>query len=148
MDDWFEHTKLHRAAEAGDLNLVRALLNQGCPVNAFDELGKTPLHYAVLGEHFAVIESLLRFGADVNAHDERVIGNTPLGEAASTCSLRMAQFLAEAGADPTIPGWMQLTALDLAERRRHEEGTGSEGQAVFNLLKEAAEKRSQRKRKR
>jgi hypothetical protein len=37
---------------------------------------------------------------------------------------------------------MQRSALDRAERRRHEEGTGSEGQAVFNILKEAARKRA------
>ncbi|HEY7154662.1 MAG TPA: ankyrin repeat domain-containing protein [Gemmataceae bacterium] len=142
MDEWIEREKLHRAAEAGGLTLVCELLNQGCPVNAFDELGKTPLHYAVLGEHFTVVDVLLRSGADVNAHDEQRIGNTPLGEAASTCSLRMARLLVEAGADPTIPGWMQRSALDRAERRRHEEGTGSEGQAVFNILKEAARKRA------
>lgn len=142
MDDWFERTKLHRAAETGDLNLVRALLTQGCPVNSFDDMGKTPLHYAVLGEQFAVVDLLLRYGADVNARDEQMIGDTPLGEAASTCTPRMARLLAEAGADPNIQGWMQLTALDRAERRRREEGTGSEGQAVFNYLKEAAQKRS------
>lgn len=147
MEDWIEREKLHRAAEAGDLELVRELLGQGCPINAFDELGQTPLHYAVLGEHLNVIDVLLRSGADVNAHDERVIGNTPLGEAASTCSLRMARLLVEAGADPTIPGWMQCTALDHAERRRHEEGTGSEGQAVFNFLREVAKKQSSRTRK-
>lgn len=147
MDDWFECEKLHRAAEAGDLDLVRELLGQGCPINAFDEVGNTPLHYAVLGEHVTVIDVLLRSGADVNAHDERVIGNTPLGEAVSTCSLRVARLLVEAGADPTIPGWMQLTALDRAKRRRHEEGTGSEGQAVFNFLDDVARKRSSRKRK-
>src|SRR5262249_54379975 len=147
VDDWFEREKLHRAAEAGDLTLARDLLDQGCPVNAFDDLGKTPLHYAVLGEHFAVVDTLLRSGAAVNATEERVIGGTPLGEAASTCSLRMAQLLVEAGADPIVPGWMQLTALDRAERRRHEEGTGSEGQAVFNVLQEVAQKRKSCNRK-
>lgn len=142
MDEWFERERLHRAAEAGDLPAVRELLDRGCPVNAFDELGKTPLHHAVLGEHFAVVEYLLRRGADVNAQDERVIGDTPLGEAASTCTLRMARLLVAAGADPTARGWMQLNAVDRAKGRKREEGIGGgEGQAVFDYLREAARKR-------
>jgi ankyrin repeat protein len=147
MGDWFEREKLHDAAREGDLDSVRELLGRGYPVNAFDFLGKTPLHYAVLAEQFAVVDALLRAGADVNAHDERTIGDTPLGEAASTCSLRMARLLVEAGADPTIPGWMQLGALDRAERRRQEQGTGSEGQAVFDFLREVVRKQGKRNRK-
>lgn len=146
MDDWFERERLHRAANAGDAVLVRQLLDSGSPVNAFDELGKTPLHYAVLGEHFAVVELLLRSGADINAHDERVISNTPLGEASRTCSLRMARLLVESGADPMICGWMQLNALDRAEQRWREDGTGSEGQAIYYLLRAATRKPKARKR--
>jgi ankyrin repeat protein len=145
MGDWFEDQRLHRAAEAGELPAVQELLGSGCPVNAFDELGKTPLHYAVLGEYFAVVDCLLRHGADVNAHDERVIGDTPLGEAAGTCSLRMARLLVAAGAGPAARGWMQLSAVDRAEQRRHSEGTGSEGQAVYEFLRQVARKRNARK---
>jgi len=140
MEDWFEREQLHRAAAAGDVPAVQALVGSGRPVNDFDELGKTPLHYAVLGEHFAVVEYLLRHGADINAHDERLIGGTPLGEAGGTCSLRMAQLLVESGADPTVRGWMQLNALDRAKQRRKSEGTGSAGQAVFEFLRAAARK--------
>jgi len=146
MNDWIERERLHDAAEAGDLPTVQELLGRGWGVNAFDELGKTPLHHAVLGEHFAVVDYLLRHGADINAHDERVIGDTPLCEAASTCSLRMARLLVAAGADPTIRGWMQKNAVDRAQRRKREEGIGGEGQAVFEFLREAARKRSHRKR--
>lgn len=145
MDDWFEQQRLHRAAEAGDLPAVQNLLGRGCPVNAFDELGRTPLHYAVRGEHFAVIDYLLRQGAEINAHDERVIGDTPLGEASSTCSLKMAQILVASGADPTVQGWMQLSALDRAAQRKRSEGTGSEGQAVYEFLQEAARKKKVRR---
>lgn len=145
MDDWYERERLHRAAAAGDRAPVCELLDQGCPVNAFDDLGRTPLHYAVRGEHFAVVDLLLRAGADVNAHEERVIGDTPLGEAAASCSLRMARRLVEAGADPTIPGWMQRSALDRAKKRKRSEGIGGEGQAVYNLLYEAARRKSGRR---
>jgi ankyrin repeat protein len=144
VHDCFERERLHQAAEAGDLPVVENLVSHGCEINAFDELGKTPLHYAVLREHFAVIEYLLRHGADVNAHDERVIGNTPLGEAAGTCSVQLAQLLLNFGADPSLRGWMQLNALDRAKVRKRKEGTGSAGQAIYQLLEEAARTRKSR----
>ncbi len=138
---WFEAERLHRAAQDGDLGAVQEFLGLGCPVNAFDDLGMTPLHYAVLGEHFAVVDYLLRSGADINAYDEPRIGNTPLREAVGTCSLQMARLLVESGADPTVRGWMQLNALDQAKQRRRREGTGSVGQAVSDFLREVVRKR-------
>jgi ankyrin repeat protein len=138
--DLFERERLHRAAEEGDLQAVQELLGRGDPVNAFDELGKTPLHYAVLAENIPVVEFLLRRGADINARDERVIGNTPLAEAAGTCSLAMAMRLVAAGADPTIRGWMRRNAVDRAQRRKKQEGIGGVGQAVYEFLREAARK--------
>ena len=145
MDDWYERERLHLAAKAGVLSTVQELLNSGCTVSAFDDLGMTPLHYAVLGEHFIVVDWLLRRGANVNAQDERIIGDTPLGEAASTCSLRMARNLVEAGADPTLRGWMQLNAVDRAKRRRQSEGIGSEGHAIYEFLRESVRKQKPRR---
>lgn len=136
MDDWFQREQLHRAAQSGDLALVRQLISSGQLVSAFDDLGKTPLHYAVEGEHFEIVAFLIRSGAQVDARDQRTIGNTPLGEVAGNCSLRMAQLLVEAGADPTIPGWMQLSALDRAKQRKR-----SDGPAIYDLLRRAAQRR-------
>jgi ankyrin repeat protein len=120
----------------GDLSCVQQLLNEGRDINAFDDLGKTPLHYAVEAERFAIVEYLLQHGADVNAHHEPTIGNTPLREVADRCSLRMAAMLIDAGADPMIPGWMQITALQVAERRKR-----GEGPEVYRLLLQAARNR-------
>jgi ankyrin repeat protein len=131
-----QREQLHRAAQHGDLARVQELVAAKYPVNRFDELGKTPLHYAVAGEHMAVVDCLLRSGADVNAHDERKIGNTPLGEHARLCSYEMAKRLIDAGADPTIPGWMMLTALDRAKDRKPDEG-----HRVLSLLEQAARRR-------
>jgi hypothetical protein len=69
----------------------------------------------------------------VNAHDESVIGNTVLGDVASNCSFEVAQILVAAGADPTIPGWMQLTALDKSQERKEPEGV-----RVHRLLEHTA----------
>ncbi len=121
-EDWYEKERLHRAARSGDLEQIKALLEQGLPINAFDDLNRTPLHYAAIGGHVPAVRYLIDAGADVNAHDEERIGETPLGEVAANCTFEMAKILIEAGADPTILGWMTLTALDRSAERKRPEG--------------------------
>jgi len=128
-----DESDLHFAAQDGDMTRVRQLLAEGRSPNAFDELSKTPLHYAAEKGHMDIMRVLLEAGADVNAHEEARIGNTPLRDIADECSLAVATFLVDAGADPRIPGWMQLTALHKAEKRKDEEG-----RRVYALLKNVA----------
>jgi ankyrin repeat protein len=133
-DDWgfeqgFEKTRLHFAAGDGDLEAVLKFVSEGRDPNDFDEIGNTPLHYAAQNEHFEVVKALIAHGARVNACSEAHAGNTALGHVAQTCSLAMAQLLIDAGADPTIPGGMQLNAIHRAERRKR-----GEGPAVYDLL--------------
>jgi len=54
-----EHVPLLEAAEKGDLQQVRALLDGGIDVNLRDRRGNTPLHKAVLHSHPAVVKLLL-----------------------------------------------------------------------------------------
>ncbi len=134
MDDWYEKDQLHFAAGDGDLPRVRELVVQGHEINAFDQdISFTPLHYAVRGGHIEVAQYLLSVGADVNAHEESKIGETPLGAAAADCSSKIAELLVNAGADPTIPGWMQRTALDRTRSRKKDEG-----KRVYELLLQVA----------
>lgn len=125
--------ELHWAASRGDLETVKRLLVNQVNLNGFDEIGYTALHYAVKGEHIEVAKYLLDSGAEVNAHDESQIGDTPLASVAQTCSLAMAQLLIAHRADPTIPGWMQLTALHKSRERKR-----GDGPAVHQLLIERA----------
>lgn len=133
---WEDPYPLHTAAQAGNAALVQELLGKGVLPSTFDDLGMTPLHYAAKEGHLPVMDLLLRAGADVDAHDERTIGNTPLGDVAGNCSYEVAERLIAAGADPTVQGWMQLSALDRARERKKPEGV-----RVRELLEAAAEKR-------
>jgi len=134
-----EYTQFHSAAQNGDLPVVAGLIANGEDPNHFDDGGFTPLHYAAAEGHLEVVKALLAAGANVNAHDDAVIGNTPIAHIAGNCSLEMAKLLVSAGADPTIPGWMQLAALDQAEKRKR-----GDGPKVYQLLCEAASKRGKR----
>ena len=137
----FQREQLHDAAQVGDLDRVEQLLRAKYPVNRFDDLGKTPLHCAVQGGHLKVVNRLLAAGANVNAHDERLIGNTPLADNARDCSFEMAKRLIDAGADPTMKGWMQRDALHHAANRRD-----ADADKVRVLLTEAAAWQGKRRR--
>ena len=137
MNDWYQEEQLHFAADDGDLSKVKELVENGYDVNAFDDsISFTPLHYAVKSGHTEVVKYLLSVGADVNANEEEKIGETPLGQVAANCSYEMAELLVKAGANPTIPGWMQMTALHHARDRKKEEG-----RRVYKLLLETAKKK-------
>jgi ankyrin repeat protein len=127
--DWFEAEQLHFAAMSGDLPRCEELIANGYDPNAFDEIGHTALHYAAEIEHFDIVTLLLSHGADVNAIDVKKIGRTPLSHVAQTCSLKMAQLLLDAGADPTLRIGLNRHALDLAKERKR-----GEGPRVYELL--------------
>jgi len=129
----FQLDQLHFAAQDGDVEKVKRLIAEGYPLNRFDEIAKTPLHYAAMEGHLDAMSLLLAAGADVNAHDESAIGNTPLREVADNCSFAVAKILIDAGANPTIPGWMMLTALHKVRQRNDTDGV-----LVRELLERAA----------
>lgn len=131
---------LHYAAGHGDLTEIKRLIASGVPINGFS-IGQTPLLRAALNNQIAATRLLLELGADVNAYDESTIGNTPLRQVVETCSLEMARILIEAGANPLIPGWMGITALDQAKRRTMKQGKlkpHNDSPAIFLLLQAAA----------
>jgi ankyrin repeat protein len=134
FEEAIERERLHTAADQGDLAEVQRLIAKGHPVDTFaSALGWTPLHFAAVGGHLDVMKALLAAGADVDACEPRRNGNTPLRQVAGECTFAVAKALVDAGADPRIPGWMRLTALDEAARR-----TDFEGPAVRDCLLAAA----------
>jgi hypothetical protein len=72
-------TPLHSAAQAGDLDAVRTLLEAGADPNAREEGDNTtPLHWAAAGRHVEIARALLDAGSDVHGvgdlHEMDVIG--------------------------------------------------------------------------
>src|SRR6185295_16003173 len=102
---------LHDTARAGLLDHVRTLLDQGGEVNGRDDLGSTPLHWAVMSGHVDMVRLLLERGAEVDAHDKR--GYTPLTLIQNNADV--AQVLIDHGADPNanLEGWTVLLYLAL-----------------------------------
>jgi ankyrin repeat protein len=66
---------LHSAAAARNSTIVRALLENGAPVNAQQQQGWTALHAAAQHGDQAMVELLLQHGADPSAVDDE--GTTP-----------------------------------------------------------------------
>lgn len=117
-DDWFPAQKLHRAADDGDIDRARELVREGAPLNEFDEIGYTPLHYAVKAEHVTIIKLLLDAGANINAREEETNSDTAISVATENCSPSIVKLLLERGADPCIKGWMGNDANDRADQRK------------------------------
>lgn len=134
--DSFCGTALHNAMQNGNNDLINLLIESGADLNLFDEIEHTPLHYAVRDNDLTMATFLLSKGANVNAHNEERIGETPLGYIAEECSFERAKLLIDHHADPTIPGWMHLTALDRAQRRKSPEGV-----KLYELLLAATKKK-------
>jgi ankyrin repeat protein len=140
FEDMLEREQLHSAAQDGDEEKVSLLISQQFPLEIFDSISLTPLHHAARNGHTQIMRLLLDAGVDVNAYDEQRIGNTVLREVAGHCSLEVAKILVEAGANPTITGWMNITALDESAKR-----TDGDGIRVHALLQQSAKNRTDRK---
>jgi ankyrin repeat protein len=120
-DDWYHAERLHRAAADGDCTLAKSLIAEGAPLDAFEDIGFTPLHFAVRHERFAMAQLLLDAGANINAREEETNSNTAISVAARETSPDMVEFLLARGADPWIAGWMGLNAFDVARERKDED---------------------------
>ena len=107
--------RLQRAAAQCNIAEVRALIDDGAPLNHQNERGESSVfaaaEHAVDGytQHARVITILAEAGADVNLADRR--GSTPLMRAAWYGHASVLQALVDAGADVTRVNELGDTAL-------------------------------------
>lgn len=88
---------LHKAANQGDLEKVKALVAEGAPIDAVDGLGSTPLNLAARSGHPEVVKFLIENGANVNHRDQT--GNTILHTATQMVRPEIAVMLIDNGAE-------------------------------------------------
>lgn len=107
-------TMLMNAANSGDLNRIRALVDKGADVNAQDDFGWTALRFAVRKGYTEAVQELITAKADVNACSKS--GRTPLMSAVANDAPNIVQLLVSAGADLTAQNGDGLSAFDIAKR--------------------------------
>ncbi|KAM8856119.1 BRCA1-associated RING domain protein 1 [Spinachia spinachia] len=89
-------TPLHLAAIKGDVEAVKALLDQGADPNLKDNAGWTPLHEACNLGHLVVVEALVSRGALLNTPGYE--NDSPLHDAVRNGHPAIAQLLLRLGA--------------------------------------------------
>ena len=108
---------IHKAAEEGNIEVVKQHLAAGTDVNEGDEDGDTPLIYALEEGHKEVAKLLITKGADVNAKRD-FAKTSPLHFAAAQDLKEIAALLIAKGANVNARGEFQgWTPLMAAARR-------------------------------
>lgn len=88
------------AAQQGDIDRLRTLLQQGTDVNEPQVDGATALHWAAHANDLAMAELLTSAGADVNVRNR--VGAPPILSAAINGDAGMLELLLRAGADANM----------------------------------------------
>ena len=114
-------TPLSSGAQIGNIDVVRALLDLGAPVDQGEDVdgGPTALDRAVLGNNLEIAKLLIQHHANVNHRDND--GMTPVLYAASIDfgDSEMIDLLLNSGAKREARTREGLTALDLARKYEH-----------------------------
>ena len=102
-------TRLHKAAELGQLTVAQFLLANGAQVDALDSMNRTPLHLAALNGHKSLVELLLANKAAVDG--KMTPSSTPLHLAANNGHKLVAAVLLAHGAKVNARTWSGWTPL-------------------------------------
>eukprot|EP01029_Cantina_marsupialis_P023638 TRINITY_DN593_c0_g1_i1.p1 TRINITY_DN593_c0_g1~~TRINITY_DN593_c0_g1_i1.p1 ORF type:complete len:328 (+),score=99.52 TRINITY_DN593_c0_g1_i1:39-1022(+) len=107
------YAAIHFAANAGQLESVRLLLEKGEEVDRENVFGETALHLACQLNHYDVAKLLIDYKANPNHRTDN--GKTPLHYCAADNSMECAKLLIDNDADPHMCDLASgITALDTA----------------------------------
>jgi ankyrin repeat protein len=114
--------QIFKAAQNGDLDQLKALLEAGARPDYTNSSGVTPLMVAAGLGNTGIAKALLDRGADENAKTPG--GYTPLMAAALNGQKEMVQLLMARGADPGARDVSGKTAAGYAQDHQHSEIVG------------------------
>lgn len=117
----YEHSLLHIAAFAGQLQVVDLLIAKGADVNAREKGDNTyPMHWAAAAGHLEVVQHLADAGGDVvgdgDDHDLEVIGWATCWEGVGERHRDVADFLISRGAHHHLLSAISLGLTDEVRR--------------------------------
>lgn len=101
------------ALKNGDLEKLKAKLEDGIDVNDRSGEYRYPIHKAVLLKDIDIVKLFLDYNADINIQ-EPLQGNTPINLAIFNKDLQMVNFLKENGANLDIKNSWGMTSLEYA----------------------------------
>jgi len=106
------------AAWEGNLLLVKALLNQGVPVNPRNPFGLTPLHYAALAvmRRPRIVHALIQKGANPKYRNRQ--GKTPYNRSTQSSTRNAFSTRNALKTSRAATKWLQFTKKRKLERQK------------------------------
>jgi len=112
-------TPLHIAAEEGNVDIIKLLIENGLHTGVVDWIGNTALHIASAKGHTQAVAVLHEHGADPAAKNNQ--NDTPIHLAADAGHVEVARLLIEIGADINGLDYRNQTPLKRAQDRGRKE---------------------------
>ncbi|MEM9884802.1 MAG: ankyrin repeat domain-containing protein [Bacteroidota bacterium] len=110
---------LHSAAEEGQIEALKMLLNKGVEVHLQDHHGRTALMYAAEEGNLEIVKILVEKGIDINETDEEE--RTALSYGVEEGNRSLVRYLLEKGADMMLKDQDGKRAIDYAIEEEYEE---------------------------
>ncbi|MBH5362629.1 ankyrin repeat domain-containing protein [Wolbachia endosymbiont of Kradibia gibbosae] len=110
-----EYTLLHFAANFGDINVTKLLLEGGAGVDIKDQNGNTSLHLSASNGYIDIVELLVKEGSDLNVVNKD--GNTPLHSAFYNNCTKVVKYLI--GKEPSMKEVVEHLVRCVVEDRAH-----------------------------